>query len=206
MDISADIISRLQDVAISLAAVILLVLIVAGLGYIFILWLRSRNREKKSLDYVLLQIAVPHNNEIKIDAAEQIFSSLASLHKGGFLSFLNPQDHISFEIVGKPGDIRFYVSLPNKLRDLVEKQIYGSYPGAEMKEVDEYNIFDDKGKVEFASLKLKGADYLPIKVFKDLPVDPLSSLTSALAKMGPGEGAAVQIIISPSDGKWKKNG
>jgi len=47
---------------------------------------------------------------------------------------------------------------------------------------------------------------MPMKVFKDLPTDPLSSITSVLAKMGEGEGAAIQVIVSPADGKWKKQG
>ncbi|KKS00827.1 MAG: hypothetical protein UU52_C0026G0015 [Candidatus Levybacteria bacterium GW2011_GWB1_41_21] len=58
----------------------------------------------------------------------------------------------------------------------------------------------------FASLRLKSSDYMPMKVFKDLPTDPLSSITSVLAKMGEGEGAAIQVIVSPADGKWKKQG
>ena len=41
---------------------------------------------------------------------------------------------------------------------------------------NEYNIFSSEGKVAFASMKLKGYDYMPIKVFKDLPTDPLSSI------------------------------
>jgi len=41
--------------------------------------------------------------------------------------------HLSFEIVGMPGDIRFYVHTPKKLQDLVEKQINGAYPDAEIK-------------------------------------------------------------------------
>ncbi|MBI4067015.1 type IV secretion system DNA-binding domain-containing protein [Candidatus Gottesmanbacteria bacterium] len=203
---SYDLLLRLQDVAISLVAVLFVVGLFVGMGYLVLLWFKYRNREKRSLDFAILQIAVPRGNEIKIDAAEQVFAALGSLRKGGMFVSLSAQEHFSFEIVGRPGDIRFYVSVPNKLRDLVEKQIYGSYPGAEIKEVDEYNIFDDKGKVAFASLKLKNGDYFPIRVFKDLPVDPLSSVTSALAKMGPGEGAAIQILISPADSKWKKAG
>jgi len=203
---TSQILLQLQDVAITVLVMLVLLGLTFLVGAVIFIVFKYRDREKRSLDFVLLQIAVPRNNEIKIDAAEQVFASLASLRKGGMFSFLSPQDHFSFEIVGRPGDIRFYVSVPSKLRDLVEKQIYGSYPGAEMKEVDEYNIFDDKGKVAFASLKLKNADYYPLKVFKDLPVDPLSAITSALAKMGLGEGAAIQIIISPSDGGWKKAG
>jgi hypothetical protein len=34
--------------------------------------------------------------------------------------------------------------LPQKIRDLVEKQVNGAYPTAEIKEVDEVNIFNEK--------------------------------------------------------------
>ncbi|GIW61186.1 MAG: hypothetical protein KatS3mg089_0038 [Patescibacteria group bacterium] len=198
----------------------LLGFLILGLGYIFILWMRNKGRESESLNSVLLQVSVPRDNEIKIDAAEQLFSSLASLRKGGRLSFLKPQPHLSFEIVGMPGDIRFYVHVPKKYQDFVEKQINGAYPDAEIVEVSdpaarskegtviggEYNIFSETGKVAFASLTLKGDDYKPIKVFKDMPVDPLASLTSILAKMGEGEGAAIQFLIQPADSKWKESG
>lgn len=174
--------------------------------YFFLNWFRYKDREKKSLEYSLLQIALPRDNEIKIDAAEQLFSSLASLRKGGWNQFLKPQEHFSLEIVATPGDIRFYIAVPQRLKDLIEKQIHGSYPGAEIREVDEYNIFSENGKVAFASLKLKSEDFNPIKIYKDLPVDPLSAITSALSKMGENEGAAIQIIIAPADNNWKKLG
>ncbi len=178
----------------------------ALLGYFFLHWLKYKDREKKSLEYSLLQVAVPRDNEIKIDAAEQLFAAFASLRKGGWNEFLKPQEHFSFEIVATPGDIRFYVATPARLKDLIEKQIHGAYPGAEVREVDEYNIFSEHGKVAFAALKLKSADFYPLKVYKDLPTDPLSSITSALAKMGPEEGAAIQILITPASGKWKELG
>lgn len=197
----------------------LLIFLIYLSGHLLIIWYRNRHREKASLDSTLLEVSVPRDNEIKIDAAEQMFTSFASLRKGGRLSFLQPQPSLSFEIVGLPEDIRFYVNTPNKIKDFVEKQINGAYPEAEIIEVDstkeikeghavgnEYNIFSKDGKVAFASLKLKSYDYMPIKVFKDLPTDPLSSMTSVLAKMGQGEGAAIQIMVSPADSKWKKFG
>jgi hypothetical protein len=118
------------------------------------------------------------------------------------------------------GDIRFYVHVPNNLRDFVEKQINGAYPDADIVQVNdqaakqkegnvigsEYNIFSDDGKVAFASLRLRLADYFPIKVYKDLPVDPLLSLTSVLAKMGEGEGVVVQFLMRSADSKWRKVG
>jgi len=176
------------------------------LGYAFVLWWRHKDREKHSLEYVLLQVAVPFNNEIKIDAAEQMFASLYSIKKGGWLKFLRLQPHISFEIVAKHEDIRFYVSVPRKLKDLVEKQIHSAYPDAEILEVPEYNIFTENGRVAFAELETKQSVYAPIKCYKDLPVDPLSAITTALAKMGPEEGTAIQILISPADSSWQKKG
>ncbi len=176
------------------------------IAYIFVLWWRHREREEKSLKYVLLQVSVPFDNETKIDAAEQMFASLYSIKKGGWFKFLKVQPHISFEIVAKNEDIRFYVSVPTKLRDLVEKQINGAYPEADIIEVEEYNIFSENGRVAYAELELSDSAYKPIKVYKDLATDPLSAITTALAKMGSEEGAAIQFLISPSDGKWCSRG
>ncbi len=203
------------------AVVLGIILLCAGFyvgGYLFFLWNKWKDREKDSLDSVLLQVSLPRENEIKTDAAEQMFSSFTSLRKSGQFAFLKPQQFLSFEIVGRPGDIRFFVHVPNKLKDMVEKQINGAYPDADIVVVDEadgkqrgvigneYNIFSQEGKVAFASLRLKTSNYMPSKVFKDMPIDGLSMITSTLAKMTEGEGAAIQLLISPADSKWKKLG
>lgn len=170
-------------------------------------WKKSRDRHEKALDTTLLEISLPRENEIKIDAAEQLFSSLVSI-KGtkGIFGFLKLPDSISFEIVAIPQDVRFYVGVPNKLRDMVEKQIHGSYPDAQILQVEDYNLFENQGKVAYAALKMDKSHYLPIKTYKDLPVDPLSSITSTLGKMSPGECAAIQVLITPGTDSWKKAG
>ena len=160
---------------------------------------------------VCLQVAVPRDNEIKTDAMEQIFASLYSIKKGsvgpfGWFTWLQSQPHISFEIVARKEDIRFYIVVPDKLRDLVEKQIHGSYPGADILIVEEPNIFSESGSVEFAWLVMRSVVYNPIQVYKNLAVDPMSGLTSALAKMGDGEGGHIQILVAPADNKWKSKG
>src|SRR3989344_5103045 len=124
----------LDGLAIAVFAV-LGVLLLSMLGYGLLLWYRHRNREARALDFKLLQIAVPRDNETKIDAAEQMMSALYSIKKGGWSQFFKKQPHISFEMVAREGDIRFYVAVPEGLKDLVEKQINGAYPGAEIKEV-----------------------------------------------------------------------
>jgi len=175
-------------------------------GFVLFTLFRYRGREAASIDSVLLQVAVPRGNEIKIDAMEQLFASLASIKKGGFWQKFSFQPAISFEIVAKPEDIRFYVWAPKRLQDLVEKQIHGAHPDAEIVEVQEYNIFSEEGKVAYKSLQLKKSNFYPIKIFKDLPTDPLASLTSALAKMGANEACAIQILVSPADSSWQGAG
>ncbi len=187
-------------------ALFILIVIAAGVGYLWVVWMRNKDREQRSLDFVLLSVSVPRDNEIKIDAAEQMFASLYSIYKGSTFSFLTTQDHFSLELVALPEEIKFYISCPKSLQDLVEKQIHGAYPGADVRETEEYNIFSEDGKLAFAALKLKNSNYYPIKTYKDLATDPLSQITSALAKMSPGEGAAVQILAAPADGKWRSAG
>jgi hypothetical protein len=205
-EIFNDLIIKGQLIIALLVILVLLIGSLIGVLYVaFFLW-KNRNREKESLEMELLQVAVPRDNEIKIDAAEQFFTSLHAMYHDHMWSFLDIRPHISLEIVAIQEDIRFYIAVPHHLSDLVEKQIHGAYPGADVKHVDEYSIFSQNGKVAFASLKLQNSDYLPLRVFKDLPTDTMAMITSALAKMQAGEGAAIQIIIQPADHKWSHSG
>lgn len=194
------------SIVITFLLVGLLVFLLAALGYAAFIYFKNRDREAPSIDSVLLQIGLQRNNELKIDVMEQLFASLYSIKKSGWQQKFAIQPTISFEIVAKPEDIRFYVWTPKKLADLVEKNIHGAYPDAEVKEVDEYNIFTTDGKVAYKSFQLGKSNFYPIKTFKDLATDPLSSITSVLAKMNPGEAAAIQVVISPAESDWQKEG
>src|SRR3989344_681009 len=194
------------NILLSAIGIALFIFLMATLGYVIFAMFRHRKREETSIDSVLLSVALPRNNEIKIDAMEQLFSSLYSIKKGGYWQKFDIQPAISFEIVAKQEDIRFYVWAPKKLKDLIEKQINGNYPDAEILETDEYNIFTSDGKVAYKSFQLGKGNIYPIKTFKDLATDPMSGVTSAMAKMGPGEAAAVQVIISPAESDWQKEG
>ena len=63
--------------------------VILGGAYSLIIWYRNRHREKESLDATLLEVSVSGDNEIKIDAAEQMFTSFASCIKAeDFHSFI----------------------------------------------------------------------------------------------------------------------
>lgn len=188
------------------AVLSVVVIVTAGLGVAMMQWFKYKNREEVSLRFVVMQILVPRDNEVKIEAAEQMFAALYSIKRGGFWQRFKAQQHLSFEIVAKKEAIAFYVSCHENLVSLVEKQISGAYPGAEVKVVEEPNIFSEEGKVEFAELVVRDKSYMPLKTYKELATDPLSLVTATLAKMGEGEAAAIQILISPADSDWSKAG
>lgn len=190
--------------AVTLLSVAVLILFLAGF-FMFTLF-KWRNREEASIDSVLLLIAVSKGNEVKIDAMEQLFASLYSIKKGGWKQRFGVQPTISFEIVAQSEEIKFYIWCPTDMRDLIEKQVHGAYPDTHIQVVEEYNIFPEDGAVAYKALQLRKENYYPIKTFKELSTDPLAALTSALAKMGKGEAAAIQLLISPADSKWQKSG
>lgn len=193
-------------VVLVILAIILAGGITVGILYILILYNRMKKREQMAYDMITLEVQVPKENEIKIDAAEQMFSSFGSLKKTGFWDFFDVDDVLAFEIVAKKGDIRFYVTAPNNIVDLVEKTIYGYYPSADIKKVEEPNIFTSEGSVAYTALKHTKEHYFPLKTYKDIPNDTIGIITSALSKMDDDEGATIQILIRATDGSWKSSG
>ncbi|MFA6081280.1 MAG: type IV secretion system DNA-binding domain-containing protein [Patescibacteria group bacterium] len=200
------ILDRLITVSLATLAAILAAGLTLVLIYLIVIYFRLKKREQISLEMVTLEIKLAKENEIKIDAADQMFSSFSSLKKSGFFSFLEVDDVVSFEIIGKKAEIRFYVSAPNRIIDLIEKTIYGYYPMADIKKVDEPNIFSEQGKVVFGGLVQKESAYMPIRLYRDLPTDSLSAITSSLSKFDDNEAGIIQILIRPAGGKWKKEG
>lgn len=175
----------------------------ALLAYFVLQWFKHRQREQYSLDTVMLRVLLPKDNEVKIEAMEQMFNALHSIKQSKWKGLLSPEDHLALEIVGLKESISFNVLTPKKLQDLVEKQIHATYPGARIKEIDEPNIFSEGGKVAFASLKLKNGDARPLKTYRDLPSDPLNLITAAFSKLQDGEGAIFQLLIEPASDKWR---
>lgn len=176
------------------------------------LWIRKKlikkDRDDKAREGVLMEVRVPRDNEVEIGVAEQMFANIYGIGgKGdGLAGKFSVNNAVSFEIVGLPGEIRFYVHCSKKLADLVEKQVLGSYQEADVKIVDEYNIFSKDSHVEFTRLVLDDEPYCPIRVEEDFKGDPLANVLSTLSKMSDGEGALVQIIVAPTNSDWQKNG
>lgn len=138
-------------------------------------------------------------------AAENMFASLHGLLR----EEAHLQEHFSFEIVSdKKHGIRFFAVVPTSVVNYVKGQVYAQYPDAHISVVDDYyndDLFKDRA-FEVATLSLTKEDYYPIKSFRDLEADALSSITSVLSGVDDNESMMVQYLIKPLGDVWQEAG
>jgi hypothetical protein len=194
------------------------------LCFLFLIFILKKQKEKVSLrrgmNLVLFLVSIPQetkeDNERRISLeehlkiAEHFYSSLQSFKEGGFISKRLWGDiFFVFEIaVHRIGEeIYFYVACPRKFSQLMEKQILGFWPKAQVQEIEDYNIFNPSGSSLGSVAYLERESILPIKTYKDFGIDPLSTITNVFTKLEKdGEGAAIQLLVRPTRKKIKKWG
>ncbi|MBU0614319.1 hypothetical protein KJ766_03515 [Patescibacteria group bacterium] len=132
------------------------------------------------------------------------------------------QAFFSLEIVGKDGNIQFYIRCINKYRDLVEAALYAQYPEAQITEVEDYidSIPDEYPNDDVdcwgSEMVLRKKDYLPIRTYEHFEhmgqkdqmfKDPILPLLEIMGKMRKGEMYVIQIVImQPDEQDWIKEG
>lgn len=192
-----------------------------GARVIFLNWRQNLYFAKQK--FILLAVDIPKEAEQTPKAVEQIFNALWASR-----SSINKVDkwwrgmfHLafSFEIVSIEGYIQFLIHTPEHFRDIVEAAIYSQYPDSEIIQVEDYtqNVPKewpaegwDLWGTEFALTK---NDAFPIRTYEEFEhsmsqqfLDPLVTLLEAMGRLGPGEQAWVQIVITPADDGWKNAG
>lgn len=167
----------------------------------------------------LLLVTIPQRIEEKeketavaeyLKTVEQFYSTLAGVREHSFLKrlfFSNP--FFVFEIavhhIGE--EIYFYVASPRSLVGLVEKQILGFWPKAQIQQTTDYNVFNPSGVSVGSVAALTRAPIFPLKLYQEFASDPISAMTSVFTKLAKEEeGAAIQILIRPSKRSLKKIG
>lgn len=166
--------------------------------------LRERVLEKKGLNLVFYEVKLPKNNEVEIKASEQMFTGLVGIGEKltGFRKMLGGKTFVSFEVVAFKESIKFFVVCPEKISSVVDRQINGTYPLAEIIKTKEYNLFPENGFVSYAALGLEKSYRIPFQTYEELPVDTLSTVTDVFSKLAEGESAAIQVVISPAGTEW----
>jgi len=173
----------------------------------------------RSLNMTVLQVSV--SKKIKdqsqygsekqkedISVMEQLFASLRNIREETMKKIIYGPFYLSFEIATPidSNEIFFYVSIPKKFQSIIEKHIHSFYQDAEIKRIDDYNIFVPDGGSAASYMTLQKRHIFPIKTYRKLETDPLSNVTSAFSKIPIGEGAALQVIIKPTNSAWQRNG
>lgn len=193
---------------ISILPIIIIALILAFLATLYFIFLdiRKKSSLQRALNMSLFLIRLPkESGEGKqekdlISIGEQLLAGFSNIKAEGFNSTLYGAPHLSLEIavqnVGE--ETRFYVSTPRSYEALVEKQIHGYYPNAEVQRVRDYNIFNPIGASAASTLALTRNSMLPVQTYQSLPTDPLNSILTSMSKLeSRGEGAAIQILARP---------
>ena len=202
-----------------LISIFLVLAIVFIGGLIFIRRLKNKGRITRALNMSLFLISLPKKikkgegetpkseKEI-ISIMEQLYSSLSNIKETKDV-FIYGQPHLVFEIATpeQGEEISFYLALPTRYENIIEKQIHGFYPEASIEKVEDYNIFNPEGTVAGAYLKLAKNYVLPFKTYQNLEIDPLNEIVNTLSKLKEkGEGAAIQIAFCPTLSKSQKIG
>jgi hypothetical protein len=177
-----------------------------GIIYYFLARKKKKVEQAHAYELTFLKIKLPSDNEIEIESAEHLFSNLMGFRKKMWKGFLTGQYRVSFEIVSKKSGIGFYVVVPDDIATIVEKQIHAAYPAAEIDLVNPHEVWDRGEVTQVTELRLKGADYYPIKDYEELQNDPLNSITSAMSKLQENEVVAVQYIVQPTGNSWRQAG
>jgi len=169
------------------------------------------------IKWVLLEIKIPVEVEKTPKAMENVFHTIWNMYDppanirqywidGKWM------EYYSLEIVGRHGEIHFYIRTPESRRHVLESAIYGQYPDADIKEVDDYvykfgqDLPNEDYDVWASDLKLIKPDAYPIRTYdyweteltrEEKRVDPLASLFEMYGNLKEGEEVWVQIRIAP---------
>lgn len=196
-------------------AFLLLVAALCGIGW----WLWNTSRKGRAIkqqldvakDLIFLKVTVPREQRAQEDERKDfrelisIFEPLLATFAGQYQSRAKSQPLFSLEIVAKNGEIFFYVGVRSAFVELVERQIHGQYPAAQIEQARDFTIFEGENQpYEAAELQLVKSFVLPVRTYRTLEGDPLNSITSALSKLSDKSRGAVQLVLEPVSTTWQK--
>ncbi|GIW65685.1 MAG: hypothetical protein KatS3mg094_204 [Candidatus Parcubacteria bacterium] len=211
--------SFLENYSFSLSVVYFSAIIVGILGlfviYLTVLYLKKFSELKRvrlSLNYSLILIELPKYHYLP--KTESHTSRLID-EINNFENFLNTLSRLKYPIVFEIAtphygeEIFFYISIPKKYFDPIQKAIKAFWPGSEARLVEEdYNIFNPQGITLGSYINLKDNNFKPIKTYQEIAQgtnDPLDSFLASFNKLKKvGEGMSYQVIIYPKGTKYSK--
>lgn len=204
----------------------------ALLGAIFYrTWLHYIHIEfLKKMRWVLLRVRTPRDLIKTPKSMEQVFSAAYSTFSHGlrFSEYFwdgRMEDWTSFELAGDSGGVNFYIRTLVNFRVMFEAAVYAQYPDAEIDVVEDYtelmpSVLPNKTyDVWGGDIILTKEDAYPIRTYAyweeraivqtdqqeaKRGIDTMAAVLEVFSRLKEGEMIWYQIIIRPTDDKWKK--
>ena len=153
---------------------------------------------------VAMLVKVGSNDETNFKNCDQLFAGIFGIKKKFWEVIFGLENRVSFEIIGKKGEVCFYIICPERISPIIEKQIYGVYKDVEVDYVDMPKIFDRGAHSIVYELKQDMGPFTMINSF-DEKQDPLKTFLSTFSKMDTNEVLLYQLIIEPAGNNWIKS-
>lgn len=182
-----------------------------------------QNKFKYNAGRVVLRLRLPPEVLKSPEAMESVFENIHAPNPSDNLhqAFIDGKSRqwMTCELVSIGGQVRFYMTVHKKIKDLLEAQLYAEYPGIEIIEEDidyaaevQWNP-DEMDLMSFHFVKKKD-DVMPIRTYIDYGHDrmpkeeekfsPMSATIEYLGRAKPHERIFIQILCRPHrDGEWK---
>ena len=179
---------------------------------------RAQVNQSIAMDIELVRVAKPAAQEQRSQDAwkeevlimEKLLEAMSSFKRS-----VNPMKRFFYEAptlvleMAQPAgseEILFFVAMPKKFRDGIEKQVNSFFPGAVLEKVSDYTIFTPGSATSVALLGLKSDSALPLRTYNAFGTDSLDEFASAMSKLDTEtEGAAIQIVLAPGGNGWRKH-
>lgn len=153
----------------------------------------------------------PERWKSEIGAMEQFLTTLAHIreHTSPLKRLFYGQPVIVFEIANPSNseEIFFYITVPKKFRESIEKQLHSYFPNAAVEKISDYTIFTPTNATAASVLQFKNTHALPLKTYLTMNVDPLNEISNALSRLQTAEeGACVQLVLATTNNEWRTLG
>lgn len=177
--------------------------------------MNEKQPEFRPLHMTLYEIQLPEANtdeNVMRKSLKELISAMEQFY-AGMLSLENaapgepPYFSLELAVPVNRSYLMFYAAVPNSKSELFQKQLLAIFPNAHIEpQPNDYNIFTDGG-TSFGSVAAFGRPGpLPLKDYEAFDYDPINSILNAFAKIAPeDEGAALQILITPSSDRFVKH-
>ena len=140
-----------------------------------------------------------------------LHDTLHNSHTSRWHIFPHARPQFRFFVIHHLGRLRFFLETPEDHRQFLESQLYAHYSDIEITE--SVLPFSSDAQISFQEARLSHISGDTIKLYANLKdrtekesIDPLSSITSVLAKSAKNETAFFRVDFSPiSDHDWREH-